>query len=275
MSVSPQLDKPCKLCPEQHTRAICRLHQATLYCCPQCDLHFIDYLDATPTNQETEHSLSDTARQYIAQRQEEGSYYHPLRLALLTKHIGLNNASLLDIGAGIGQFQQLVTQKTNCQTYGIEPSPLRRQYAQEQFNLELYSQYVTDPFWQTSYSETFTAITLWDVLEHVNDPYVTLYYAARLLAPGGIIAFETPNRETISYRISEIISRLTKGHCSLFLDNFYAAIPFGHKQIFTTSQLAELASACELKIIDCHYSYTPSFFRNNKIILVMQKPLKS
>ncbi len=271
MTVLPYAERPCKLCSDQNATAVYRLHQTTLYCCPRCDLHFIDYLDPDPPEQESEHSLSTVARQYIDQRQAEGSALHSARLALLVKHISLNQAQLLDLGAGIGQFQQLVERQTSCKTYGIEPSSLRRQYALENFGLKLFSQHIDNPLWQSAYLEHFNAITLWDVIEHVNDPLKTLYYATRLLKPGGIIALDTPNRQVFPYRISETCYSLSKGRCPLFLEHFYAAIPFGHKQIFTTTQLINLAARLELDVISTLHSYTRTLFNNRKIILILQK----
>jgi SAM-dependent methyltransferase len=42
-------------------------------------------------------------------------------------------------------------------------------------------------------SERFELITFWDVLEHLRDPRRELEVAARLLAPGGLIAATFPN----------------------------------------------------------------------------------
>ena len=46
-------------------------------------------------------------------------------------------------------------------------------------------------------ANSFDAITLWDVLEHMADPIAVLKKAARLLRPGGILALNVPNIESL------------------------------------------------------------------------------
>ena len=122
-------------------------------------------------------------------------------------------------------------------------------------------------------------ITLWDVFEHVNDPRATMQAAYDLLKPGGRLFLETDNRDCLSYRLSCLIYRLTRGKAALFLPNFYRPVPFGHKQIFRPAQLYALAEACGFELIatslyrkersDCK---TPTYKPYGQIIMVAQKP---
>ena len=257
----------CKLCLSEETKATYTLHQTTLFCCRHCDLHFIDYLD-TPT--ETENTLSPANRHYMEMRQDEDNLLHSARLQLLDQHTHSTSPRLLDVGAGIAQFQRHAADKKDYQTVGIEPSSVRRQYAQEKFGIRLLKECVEDAFWQTNYQAYFDIITLWDVIEHVNDPLATLKNAAKLMKPGGLLAIDTPNRNVFSYRLSEFVYRLSQGRCTLFLDSFYAAAPFGHKQIFTTTQILDLVARSGFKVTTYQHSYTPSALRKNRIILIAQ-----
>lgn len=268
MTALPHIEATCKLCSAAKAKATYKLHQTTLFCCPCCDLHFIDYLDPPASIAPPEKPLSDQARGYIDLRQDESALLHPLRLRLVQQHLSSPRPRLLDIGAGTGQFQRLATAEMHAESYGIEPSSLRRQYALEQFELSLFKELVEDPFWQTSFSAYFDLITLWDVLEHVNNPRQTLSHAVKLLKPGGIIAIDTPNRNVFPYRLSETAYRLSRGRCSLFLDSFYAAVPFGHKQIFTRQQLSTLFTETGLNQVSWRYNYASSARPKKRIIMV-------
>jgi cyclopropane fatty-acyl-phospholipid synthase-like methyltransferase len=50
-------------------------------------------------------------------------------------------------------------------------------------------------------AESFDAVTLWDVVEHLTDPATDLRYAHRLLKRGGIIAVHTIDIESALARI--------------------------------------------------------------------------
>lgn len=265
-SNSPTYDfSRCKLCGKLLAQPTYRLAGHWIYACSDCDFHFLDQLDSVI---EKEKKLTNSSRRYIEIRAGEGAALHPARLALLQNH-SRNTGDLLDIGAGIGQFQQLATAQgyTCC---AIEPSPLRRQYAAEKFNLKLSPQLINDNYWQKDDRNYFDAITFWDVIEHVNFPRETLSAAVKVLKPGGVILLDTPSRNVLAYRISEKIYRLSDGKISGFLSSFYSAAPYGHKQIFTPKQLIDLLCELGLSITGQQKSYKiPT--KGNRIILVAQK----
>lgn len=97
--------------------------------------------------------------------------------------------SLLDIGAGIGQFlhhaQPLFTQVT-----GTEISSSAVTVARERYGLKLLAGQVEDLNLPPS---SFDNITLFHVLEHVPDPARLIDLCRELLRPGGIMVIAVPN----------------------------------------------------------------------------------
>ena len=120
-------------------------------------------------------------------------------------------------------------------------------------------------------------MTLWDVIEHVNFPVEAMEAVQRVLRPGGMLFIDTPSREAASYRFSEWFYRITGGKISLYLDSFYSAAPFGHKQIFRPGQLTQLAQKAGFDVVSLKYGYEDrtglsSFVRpRNRLVLVCRR----
>jgi SAM-dependent methyltransferase len=97
--------------------------------------------------------------------------------------------SLLDIGAGIGQFlhhaQPLFTQVT-----GTEVSSSAVMIAREKYGLKLLAGQVEHLNLPPS---SFDNITLFHVLEHVHDPARLIGLCRDLLRPRGIVVIAVPN----------------------------------------------------------------------------------
>lgn len=268
MRPTPDPFSHCKLCRKGGSRPAYRLIQGIVYCCPHCDFHFLNHLDG-PTVDEAA-SLSARGRQYIESRINDGDHLHPLRLQLVQQHCNLQDARTLDIGAGLGQFVELLLGQ-GAIAAGIEPSSLRRTYAQETFGLTLNPELVDHPFWQSNQRASFDLITLWDVIEHVDCPGSTLESAAALLKPGGLLCLDTPDRATFSYRLSQSVYSLSGGRLPLFLPGFYSTLRYGHKQIFTRPQISRLLQTAGLTLIDQALPLTGRRSFAGKIVLCGQK----
>lgn len=262
----------CKLCATQTAEPAFHLKVGTLYRCHSCDLHFLDQLDEIEQIEAASKGLTEAAWNYIEARVDESEALLPHRLALVKEFLSLPEAHCLDLGAGVGQFMQRL-QAEQARVVGIEPSAVRRAYMQRKFGFELRPELVEEDYWQNRFRAKFDAICLWDVIEHLNFPAETVENAAQLLKPGGYLFLDTPSRATFAYRISEKACRLSGGQLPLFLDNFYSAAAYGHKQIFTRQQLQQLMERNGLQICALRKSYRPGLLRGDKIVLACRKPL--
>ena len=93
---------------------------------------------------------------------------------------------LLDVGASTGFFLR-VAREGGWQAVGLEPSRWAADLARRDgFRVE-NGTLDAPPF----EPESFDALTLWDVIEHVSDPRGTLAAAWSLLKPGGVIGLTT------------------------------------------------------------------------------------
>lgn len=100
----------------------------------------------------------------------------------------VKRGKILDIGAGIGAF--INTMKTKgWEIVGIEPDEGARRQAKDLFHIELKQ---TNEFYQLP-DNSFDAITLWHVLEHVHQLHACVEKLKSLLKPGGKIFIALPN----------------------------------------------------------------------------------
>ena len=255
----------CTRCGEHAAKPTYQLADGSVYVCPKCDFHYLNYLDeiqtAAPDSKLDKHSQA-----YIDTRCNENEHLMQQRLKLVLSHIDLSGCKTLDIGAGLGQFQILLAEHGG-QSYGIEPSATRREYAKKMLDVTLNAELVDSDYWQDNYSGYFDLITLWDVIEHVNFPHETMFAICKLLKPGGKIFIDTPSRDTFPYKLSMFTSLLSSGKMNLFLPSFYATNKFGHKQIFTPLQLEQLLLDFGIDIFYRAKSHHKNSRRGNKIVL--------
>ncbi|HEX9838470.1 MAG TPA: class I SAM-dependent methyltransferase, partial [Anaerolineales bacterium] len=203
--------------------------------------HFTDYLDLVEKiSPEIDASqLTDEESSYIETQLQANSQKFDNQISILKKHLSLNNAKVLDIGCGGGLFLSLL-KREGADVVGIELSDSRAQYAKTKHELEIHKYPIESDFWQKGYANHFDAVTLWDVIEHVNYPLQTLQCAANVLKQGGLLVIDTPCRDCFYHRAGEITYRLSGGRFPTFLNAMYSSHLFGHKQIFSTAEMKNL-----------------------------------
>jgi len=245
--------------PARNARLAYKLKNANVYVSKQ-GFHFIDYLDpVAEISPEIDASqLTDQESAYIETQLQANLKKFKNQASIVAKHLPLQNAKVLDIGCGGGLFLSLLKQE-GAEVIGIELSDSRAQYAKIKHGLEINKQPIENDFWQKGYGSHFDAVTLWDVIEHVNYPYETLGSAANVLKQGGLLLIDTPCRDSFYHQFGEFTYRLTGGRFPTFLNAMYSSHLFGHKQIFATGEMKELFESVGLEVIDLHKFHELSF----------------
>lgn len=259
----------CKLCGAETAHPTYLLKKTTVYACPVCDFHYINYLDDLPpvVPDEILQPIDHKSRSYIESCLPANELQHRINLQLVKCQTPLSGKQCLDIGAGAGLFAHLLAE-TGAVVQGIEPQVIFRAFAREKFGIELRGETVDARCWQQSFRAFFDLVTLWDVFEHVNFPAELLQQAANLVKPGGLLVLDTPRRDALYYRISEWSYRLSRGANPLFLETLYSPLPFRHKQIFTLSQLLQLVERSGFSVLAINSSVLRM---HNKMVLVCRK----
>lgn len=114
------------------------------------------------------------------------------RLALLRRVVS-PPARLLDAGAGRGRFVAAAAE-AGYDARGIEPSPGAAVRAGPSVELATIEDAAVEP-------SSLDAVSLWHVLEHVDDPAAALQRVAGWLRPGGALLVGVPNLASLQARL--------------------------------------------------------------------------
>jgi SAM-dependent methyltransferase len=166
----------------------------TLYSCNDCSFVFTQDIPS-PGEIGPYYASQNYISHSNTQKGLINNLYHKVRkLTLVSKRkmivaeTGIKKGSLLDVGCGTGAF--LNEMKTaGWEITGLEPDETARNNARELFGIqprpsqELFS----------LPAQSFDAITMWHVMEHVHQLYEYTEQLKKLLKPGGRLLIAVPN----------------------------------------------------------------------------------
>ena len=101
---------------------------------------------------------------------------------------GFTNAKLLDFGCGVGDFLHYA-QQNGCEITGCDMSEDARKYASDKLGKTIVS---PEEIFDLPHS-TFDIITMWHVLEHIDDLRFQTEQLHRLLKDNGRLVIAVPN----------------------------------------------------------------------------------
>jgi SAM-dependent methyltransferase len=84
------------------------------------------------------------------------------------------------------------------EVHGVEVSAEAARCGRECYDLDICTGGLAEAHYPNS---TFDVVTIWDVLEHVHDPTLTLSEMFRILKPGGLAIIRVPNADTWDARL--------------------------------------------------------------------------
>jgi 2-polyprenyl-3-methyl-5-hydroxy-6-metoxy-1,4-benzoquinol methylase len=162
--------------------------------CSRCSLRFTK--NPPPENEMSRYYRSED---YISHSNTKkglvNTMYHIVRnrtlaskFHMLEKVTKLRKARHLDIGAGTGAFVQYMN-KRGWKSVGIEPDCEARKQALLHHDTRLQEAEELGSF----PPESFDAVTLWHVLEHVHDLYPYMHQIKKIMNPRGVVFIAVPN----------------------------------------------------------------------------------
>jgi 2-polyprenyl-3-methyl-5-hydroxy-6-metoxy-1,4-benzoquinol methylase len=136
------------------------------------------YISHSNTRQGLVNRLYHTVRRFMLKK----------KAGIVKKTTGLENGNLLDIGAGTGYFLHFM-QTCGWTVSGTEKDGKARNFSSEHWGIGL----LPDEGLFSLPDQSYDAITMWHVLEHLSVPSDYLEKAASLLKPAGCLIIALPN----------------------------------------------------------------------------------
>jgi len=163
----------------------------------QCKICTLRFTQSVPSKEEI--SAYYSSENYISHSDIDtgfiNSLYHRVRKRtvvskkrLIEKQTGIKNGKILDVGCGTGAFLHTM-QMAGWQIAGLEPDGNARAKARQLYGLQVADSKILFEL----QPETFDAITLWHVLEHIHDLHAYIDQLKKLLKPGGRLFIAVPN----------------------------------------------------------------------------------
>ncbi|MCZ6900456.1 MAG: class I SAM-dependent methyltransferase [Bacteroidetes bacterium] len=189
----------CPLCSSGHFNnyLICRDHSISKesFAIVECEVCKFKFTNPRPeTNKIIKYYESDSYVP-IANRANTliNLIYQLVRKFTLKSKIRLINelstkGNILDVGCGTGHFLQVCV-KDGWKVQGVEQSMVARNYAQELLGITIYEQ-LSDI---ESLNQKYEIISLWHVLEHMEDLDQTMVGLKNHLSKNGTIVTAVPN----------------------------------------------------------------------------------
>jgi 2-polyprenyl-3-methyl-5-hydroxy-6-metoxy-1,4-benzoquinol methylase len=239
-----------KECIRKESEFICPLCQGTnkkeylswegyyLYECDNCGA-VAPNVDSEKIEKLNFHSSSlveeDVKREILSTYEYRKSTFAAERLIYLQSLIpefGVGDDMVLDIGCGPGYFLSYLKDK-GINGRGLEVNPFCVSFCNET------GLNVADVQLEDEADETYSLITMFDVLEHLDKPVELFQIAKKKLRPGGYLLAYTPNIHSVS-------THLMGGE-----HNMLAV--FNHLCFYDNQSLKFLADKSGLEVTNCDY----------------------
>lgn len=206
MSAAPELDLasarheiPCLLCGSSRRAEMHRREPFRIVRCEECSLVYtLPRLSPAQIRAmyQTDYWRSGAAKDfgYTDYLADEALYVRTFRMRseLVAKHRP-PPARLLDVGCAAG-FALTALRERGYDVHGVELSASMAEVARARIGAgRIHCGVLEDVAARGLLGGRFDVITMFDVVEHVEDPIALLRAARGLLAPGGVVVLETQN----------------------------------------------------------------------------------
>ena len=182
----------CPLCGDTGPKSLLQTwREYQIFDCPSCAIAFSDpFKNPGP---EYYAKFEDLYPHQAQETTDPTTFEYDEGLAFLKRSLP-PGASLLDIGCGGGGFLNRA-RREGFDVTGIDFNETRLRAVREKLGLEKLHAMSLEEFARSRPPESFDAVSLYQVLEHLDRPADWLGHIRNLLKPGGWLIVGVPNRE--------------------------------------------------------------------------------
>ncbi|MFH1540238.1 MAG: class I SAM-dependent methyltransferase [Elusimicrobiota bacterium] len=213
----------CPICRD-NSKTILMESRLNIYRCNSCLHTFTDIPKERQEKYDDDYFLKTHKAWFNNPNYELFKFIHKKLLKLLVKE----DACLLDIGCGKGDFLKYILEKNSrAKLFGIDLV----------FNQHPGIHFIKGSFYDLKKEDFGTGINVicgLAVIEHVDDPHLFVQKLNSLLELGGLLFIMTVNNNSLIYRIARFLNRVGM-HAAY--DRLYS---FHHLQHFTNQSLNTL-----------------------------------
>lgn len=164
--------------------------------------------------------------------EEAGQRETARRTLELIERFAPRNGALLDLGSWVGFLLSEARERGWERALGVEPSQFASQFARDRLNLDVIT---GDLFEVELERDSFDAITMGDVLEHLIAPQEALARIRELLKAGGVVWLALPDAGS---RVARTLGR-----------RWWSVLPT-HVQYFTRNSIATLLERSGFELLE-------------------------
>ena len=222
----------CYQCGARDYKVIARGPVVPVISCTQCGL-----MRQGPGIQDHEsfslQSCAGGSDRYTEQRLEKETTQLVDYVSLIPKleNYHPDKGKLLEIGCSTGLLLKEIRKK-GWDACGVEPDEWAYNLAKEKHGLDVVNTYFQDAGYA---EETFDAVVMLHVIEHIPNPIKALSQLNTIIKPGGVLVMETPRYDTIWFKMLKGRER--------------SVIP-GHLYYFSRKSLTEMASKAGFELLE-------------------------
>ncbi len=138
----------------------------------------------------------------------------------------------MDVGSAVGYFRKALDE-AKIEHHGLEQSTDAAKICEEKFGFSTLMGEIADlPAIAPQLLGKIELITLWDVIEHLDDGLVAINILKQFLTSEGVIVIRTPNLVSLEYEI---------------LGDYYYSFKLDHIKYYSPRSLDTLAERCGLR----------------------------
>jgi 2-polyprenyl-3-methyl-5-hydroxy-6-metoxy-1,4-benzoquinol methylase len=178
----------CYLCHKNESKPVYKINNRIIYACLNDDLFFSD--DKKKENFQYDLNYFDSSP--YSKEQIFNNIYFQEKLNKIIALTQEKKPVILDVGCGWGNFLQ-VMKNSHLPYLGVDLSPTAVKICQEK---KLNCQEADLINLSKTKSQQYSAITLFQVIEHIKNPLEYLKATKKLLKKNGILLITTPNNRS-------------------------------------------------------------------------------